>query len=80
MIKLTENQLRALIRQVLSEAIDPDKIDKQGGGMSNHPGQTLGPGETVGENPAGDWTHYDLGKDDFGDHDALDEMDEEEEE
>ena len=71
MLKLTENQIRLLIRHMLLEKIDTEKIRRQG---SSEPGQTKG------TNPAGDWRHDDLGIDDFGDHDVLDEMEESEEE
>ncbi len=72
MLKLTENQLRQLIKHILLEEIDTEKIRRQG---SSEPGQTLG------TNPAGDWTHYDTGHSDTGeDDDALDELEEVEEE
>ena len=81
MLKLTENQIRLLIRSILMEKIDPDKYNKQGGGMSNHPGQSLAPGETLGTNPSGDWRQADTGQADFADgEDMLDEIDEDEEE
>ena len=80
MLKLTENQIRQLIRQILIEKIDPEKIRKQGGGFAQQQGHDMGPGETLGTNPAGDWTHYDTGKSDFGDADSLDEDDAGEEE
>jgi len=90
MLKLTENQIRLLIRNILMEKIDPDKYNKQGGGMSNHPGSSLAPGETLGTNPSGDWRQADTGEGDFGDElgegddaddeDSLDEVDEDEEE
>ncbi len=81
MLKLTENQIRQLIRQILMEKIDPDKYDRQGGRMANHPGASLDPGSTVGDNPAGDWRKYDLGQADTGDeHDVLDEVEEPEDE
>ena len=67
MLRLTENQLRHLIRQILAEKIDAEKIRRQG---SPEPGQTLG------SNPAEDWTHYDTGASDTGsDDDSLDEDD-----
>ena len=78
MLKLTENQIRSLIRQVLIEKIDADKIRKQGGGMRNHPGQDLDPGDQLGS--GGEWWEEDRGIADFGDApDSLDELDELEE-
>lgn len=78
MLKLTENQIRSLIRQILIEKIDSEKINKAGGGMRNHPGQNLDPGDQLGS--GGDWWEEDRGIADFGDEpDALDELDELEE-
>tara|TARA_Y100001936_G_C15759810_1_gene500603 strand:- start:410 stop:646 length:237 start_codon:yes stop_codon:yes gene_type:complete len=78
MLRLTENQIRQLIRQVLKEVTDPEKIDRLGGGMKNHPGQNLAPGEQLGT--GGDWWEEDMGIADYGDEpDSLDEMEEEEE-
>ena len=78
MLKLTENQIRELIRQVLREVTDPDKIDRLGGRMKNHPGQNLEPGEQLGT--GGDWWEEDRGIAGYGDEPAsLDEMEEEEE-
>lgn len=72
MLRLTENQIRQLIKHILLEEIDTEKIRRQG---SSEPGQTKG------ENPAGDWRHADLGIADTGDeHDVLDELEEMEEE
>ena len=79
MLKLTENQIRSLIRQVLLEKIDAEKINKAGGGMRNHPGQNLDPGDQLGT--GGGWWEEDKGIADYGDeHDSLDEMEEMEDE
>ena len=78
MLKLTENQIRSLIRQVLIEKMDAEKIRKQGCGMRNHPGQDLDPGDQLGT--GGDWWEEDKGMASYGDEpDSLDELDELEE-
>ena len=72
MLRLTENQIRLLIRHMLLKKIDPEKIRRQG---------SAEPGQTKGTNPAGDWRHHDMGIEDFAaGEDHLDEAEEEEEE
>ena len=78
MLKLTENQIRQLIRQILAEKIDPEKIRRQGGDFAGKQGAGMAPGETLGTNPAEDWTQYDTGAGDFAG--GLDEDDEGDEE
>ena len=61
---------------MLIEITDPEKIDRAGGGMANHPGQSLAKGQTLGT--GGQWYEEDMGKGGFGDDgsDGLDELDE----